>query len=653
MKTRLLALAVVALFGCTTNMPQNPMTNGVPAFRGLVSTPPQLAYTCVVPGCDTTLTVKVQSNVNRRIAIKRIVLSSMTEDEYTITTDQPAPFILGAASDFAIDVRFAPRRAPTDGALNLLVTYTDASAEMSADRIEAGELKIPLVKRLVGEPQLAVKPGSISFGVVAPMARKELPVTVSNAGFGNIALEVDRADSGVAVVTVALPQSSALIPDASVPVPFVFAPMTEQYLKGEVEIGSSTPGVDSVFVGVEGTSYTTPRVALEPEEAAIDFGEIPKGMRQMVTVKVANVGGLPLQISSLSATDPSNRVTVTFQGGMTMATLMPLQRLSIDVAINGSMPGVIDVPLHIVSNDPVRAMLDIPIRATITEPKIETTPTALDFGTVPMGWVVSKSIELKNVGYGALTIKRITFVGGTSNLYAFKNLPSLPAKLDRNSRAAFDVEFRAQATANFQGSVSIETDDPLNPFAEVTLNATGGSCATACPIAHGTPSCNNGSCTIGMCNATYFDTNGDPADGCECHETGSDPGGFCAMGLNKGTLSDNGSNANYTGMITSATDEDYIIFFGEDQSQVFSDPYDVRINLQSSDPNIKMCVSRFDTSVTVNECYPDSNKSCGILSYRHDGSYGREDGAMYYIKVYRDPVGVPACVTYTVYMSNG
>ena len=83
-----LSLSTLALFvACGTN--PNPATpdggNGVAAFRGLLATPRQLAYTCVIPGCDTTLSVKVQSNVNRRVAIKRIVLSNQNT-EYTITT---------------------------------------------------------------------------------------------------------------------------------------------------------------------------------------------------------------------------------------------------------------------------------------------------------------------------------------------------------------------------------------------------------------------------------------------------------------------------------------------------------------------------------------------------------------------------------------
>ena len=644
---------LVVTFALTACGPAKPPVTGptVPAFRGLLATPRQLAFTCVTPGCDTTLTVKVTSNVNRRVAIKRIVLSN-PNTEYTITSAEPPPFILGAASDFTIDVRFLVTEAPKSESLDLLVTYTDASAEESPDRIEAGELKVPLVKRLVGEPLLEATPLKLSFGVVAVSQRKELPVTVKNAGFGNIALEVDRADAGFADLQVVLPANVALVPDAGLAVPFVFRPQTEEYLNAEVELASSTPGVDPVYVQVEGTSHNWPRVALEPEETALDFGEVPKNSRRLVTVKLANLGGRPLNITSLSATDPSNRVTVNFQGGMTTATLDPLQRLNLDVEVNGLMPGVIDVPLHIVSNDPVRATLDIPIRAIITEPKLQAAPMTIDWGTVPQGWVVPQPIELKNIGYGALTVKRITFVGGTSNLFSFRNLPALPMPLERNGRVAFEVEFRAQTNAAFSGSVSIETDDPMNPFSEIPLTATGGSCTAGCPIANGTPSCTMGTCSVGSCNVGWHDTDQSASNGCECREIGTDPGGLCSAGIDKGTLPDNGSSANHTGIIDSTDDVDFLRFFGEDRSQFLSDNYDVRITMSSGDPNIGMCVYRYGTSTSVNECYLNGEQ-CGIRSFRKDGSLGTEDGAMYYIKIYRNPANAATCTPYTVYMSNG
>jgi len=624
----------------------------IPAFRGLLATPRQLTYTCVIPGCDTTLTVKVSSNVNRRIAIKRIVLSAENA-AYTVTPAQAAPFILGAASDFSIDVRFAPTGAPTSDDVDLLVTYTDASAEESPDRLDPGELKIPLVRRLVGEPQMDVTPPSLNFGVVPLNARKSLPVTVKNVGFGNIALTVDRADAGIDALVVNLPARSALVPDAGVDVPISFAPTSEMYVKHAVELASSTPGVDPVYVQVEATSYATPRILVEPEERAIDFGELPRGQTRSMTVNLANVGGQTLNLTNVAVRDLTGNLKVTLPNGMSTATLLPLQRMALELTLDGTNPGLVNGALTVQSNDPMRGMLEVPILGTVTEPRLQANPTSLAWGVVPMGWATSKPVELRNVGYGTLTVKAITFVGGTSTLFSFKNLPPLPAKLAREGRLAFEVEFRSETAASFMGSVSIETDDPVDPFQEVTLAATGGSCSAGCPIAHGTASCANGTCSIGACNMGWYDTDQSAATGCECQEIGTDPGGFCSSAVDKGTLSDSSpSSTSYTGILHSETDVDFIRFFGQDNSQFLSDSYDVRISLQSGDPNIQMCVYRYDTANNVNECYLN-NETCGVRSYRRDGSLGREDGAVYYIKLFRTPNTAATCTPYTVYMQNG
>ena len=57
----LLLVAAVLVVGCGTKPPATMTSpNGIGPFRGLRATPRQLAFTCVTPGCDTTLVVKVQ-----------------------------------------------------------------------------------------------------------------------------------------------------------------------------------------------------------------------------------------------------------------------------------------------------------------------------------------------------------------------------------------------------------------------------------------------------------------------------------------------------------------------------------------------------------------------------------------------------------------
>lgn len=645
---------VVALGGCGTNPPSMmSMGNGIGPFRGLRATPRQLAFTCVTPGCDTTLVVKVQSTVNRRVAIKRVIISR-DGSEYTATPSVATPFILGAAADFSVDVRYAPLSAPAADDLKVLVTYTDASPDSEdPDRLEPGELEVPLVRRLVGEPALDVQPRKLVFGLVRQGETKELPVVARNVGFGNIALAVDQFDAGHPWVSLTQPANAALVPDAGVAVPVKFSPTTRGYFKGEVTIGSSTPAVGAVSFEVEGTSFIDGAIALEPEERAIDFGDVPRRQRRTVTVQIANLGGNPLFVSAVSVRDPSNNVRASLPNSMTQATLAPLSRLPVTLELDATTPGAVDAMLVIASTDPSRPSLEIPVRGVVTEPRLEVTPTMLAWGPTPLGWQVSRPLELKNVGFGNLTIRRITFVGGTSNLYSLKNLPALPARIATGGRASIEVEFRADTTAAFTGSVSIETDDPTQQIVEVPLSASGVSCMSGCMVANATPSCMNGQCGIASCNMGYYNTDGMASNGCECREIGPDPSAFCSMGVYKGVLRDTArATAQHQGMLPEDGDVDWIRFYAEDANNVFSDDFDVRITLASADPTIEMCVYRHRTGSHDTSCY-NENESCGSRSYRRNGSLGTDDGADFDIKIFRRPNAAPTCVTYTVNMSNG
>jgi len=491
--------------------------------------------------------------------------------------------------------------------------------------------------------------------VVAPNDSKTLPVTVRNSGFGNIALEVDGADAGTAAIQVDFSGNKALVPDGGFDLPVTWAPLTETYLSGALTLTSSTPDVDPRVVKVEGTSITTPHISFEPA-AGIDLKEVPRTKQVTKQATIVNQGGLPLTLSALSVTDPSMQVTAQVDGGVMLPlTLQPLERVPVDVHLAAQTPGPFDATLTVTSDDPGQSSVDLHVHGTVTEPQLTLTPSSLDWGTVPMGWVVVKPVELKNTGYGALTVKNIRLVAGTSSLFTLRNVPSLPMVLERDQRIAVEVEFRAEVTAAFNGALSVESDDPVNGFAEVPLTAASGSCMDGCPIANGTPSCTtSGACEVGSCNAGYHDTNADASDGCECQEPNTDPGEFCSTGVYKGTLRDS-SNTTVTqvGIIHDNADLDYVWFFAEDAAQFLTDDFDVRISLSSPDPGIQMCVYRHPTSNHDPSCFLTEETCPTNRAYRKNGGLITDDSADFVIKVYRTTSSAPTCTSYTLFMSNG
>jgi hypothetical protein len=663
---RLATALVLCAVACSSTPPKmNAQPNGV------IAMPMQLAFLCVTPGCEETETVEIDIQGNRRVAIKRVLLGGSGSTDFTIAPSEMPPFIVGAGSDFTVDVTYTPMGAPAPGEAKLLITYTDASPDESPDRLPPGQLEIPLVRRIVGEPLLTVSPAALQFGVVDAGNTATQPVHVSNEGFGNIVLQIAGVDAGAHSPFGALLPSdggAAMPPDAGFDMAILFRPTTEAYFNSTVTVLPTDPSVAPGYLAVEGTSLSYPKLALQPA-GDLDFGLLPKGHQRSIDRQLMNQGGRQLSVTSIDVADSLNvlKLTMPLPDAGTVV-LDPLERLPLKLLIDGATAGDVAATVTFSSNDPTTPMFVMKVTGTVTDPDVQLTPATVDFGIpqpdggsglVPVGWVVTRPVEIKNVGYGPLTVKNITMVGTSAHEYTLKDLPALPLTLDRDARAAFNVQFQADVMAQltFPGQVSVETDaHSTDAFAVVTLSAAVGTCADSCPIANGTASCDTGSCQIGMCTAGFYDTDMSPADGCECREvSATDPGQFCMGAARLGSLDDEaGQSTTFHGIIPTGDDIDLVEFYGNDSTGFFTDSYDVKVRLDSADPGIAMCVyHNSGNQPPAGTCYFSEEVCPASRYYEKGGSWGGDDSADYVVKVYRTAQSTPTCTPYTVFMSNG
>lgn len=644
---------LILLASCSTEEPREIIE---PPPPGIASEPRWLTFDCVEPGCETKLSLKVGVLGERSVAIKRIILSDRERTDFVIETEARAPFVMKAGETFAVDVIYRPSGDPRAGDVNLLVTFTDASAsEEDESRIPPGELEIPLVRRIIGTAELVVTPGELIFGAARPGETRVLPLTIENMGFGNVGLVIDDVDTGARSIFVANLPESPILPGQSHDVMISYAPVDESYVDGELLVIPADPDKSPAAVRVRATSILHPKITAIPAEG-VDFGEVPLGTTHEAKLELGNFGAAPLWISSvqLSGVTGGGNLTVALPNMVATATITPLGLLELTLALNATASGNLDAVLSIVSNDPARPLLELPVRALVTEPRIEVYPPVLDFGSVPRGWTVVKPIEIQNVGYGELSITQVAMILGSSDLFTLRTIPNVPIRLRHGQRIGLEIEFRSEAEAVFAGTLSIDSNDATNPFVEVPINSSGTSCEAGCPIANGAPSCTGGTCEVGTCEPDWFDADGDPSTGCECRETPNEPGAFCADGLFVGTLVDeDGDDAVYSGVLAASDDVDVIRFFGKDEGfDVFGDAYSVRVRLESSDPGVQMCVYRKNTGDHLNECYWDNENCPGNRAYHRDGDAFDGDSADYIVKVFRDPNAASACTPYTVFMSN-
>lgn len=652
MRARLFAAtALLALAACPSAPPATVKPVRPP---GLEAIPARLPFLCVSPGCQEKKTVQIAVVGTRRVAIKRIILTGSGAGDFSIAPSEQPPFIVGGGSTFTIDAEYQPKGAPESGDPRVLITYTDASPDESPDRLMAGELEVPLVRRIVGAPVLVVKPELLSFGVVGVGTQKALSVRASNEGFGNLVLQVGSVDGGAPDFTARLPANASAAPDAGFDVPVTYAPEDAGYSRQVLTLLPTAGEVEPASFIAEATSLSFGRLALEPS-TDLDFGLLDRGATRSFTRQLVNQGSVDVVLQPISVTDPSGAVKVIAPAAAAGAiTLKPLQRIPLNLAISGANGGEVDATLTFTASGE-GGVQSLRVKGTITDPKVQVTPTAIDMGTVPVGWVVTRTVEVKNVGSGPLLLKALTVVGGSSTLFTLSRVPTLPYTLDRDARVTFDVEFRAETAATFNAAVAVETNDKASPFTEVTYKATVGTCQMSCPIANGTPNCMmSGKCSVGTCNAGWHDVDKLSSSGCECADPAPDPGEFCMDSKRLRNLKDtSGDQDNFTGIVHDTSDVDLIRFWAEDGNNVFGDDFDVKISLSSNDPAIQMCVYRSRTTSVQNECFFSEEVCPSGRYYRKDGSLGTSDDAEFIIKVTRLVSSAPSCTPYTVFASNG
>lgn len=168
--------------------------------------------------------------------------------------------------------------------------------------------------------------------------------------------------------------------------------------------GGAEPGGGGL-VGDDGLSGP-PSLTVVPMQ--VGFGHVAVGQSESQTLTIGNTGGEELLVTHFGFTGaPQFDLTLgAFHTGPsgTFVLTEPLS-LAPGASVKGKVTfaplsnGLAEAKLVLFSNDPVRpAGLEIPIRGNLSQPCIEVTPGAVDFGTVPPGTEVAETVTVTSCG---------------------------------------------------------------------------------------------------------------------------------------------------------------------------------------------------------------------------------------------------------------
>ncbi len=112
---------------------------------------------------------------------------------------------------------------------------------------------------------------------------------------------------------------------------------------------------------------------------------------------------------------------------------------------------------------------------TCGSPKLEVTPTNLDFGTVNTGQTKDLNLTVRNIGNGTLTVNTIT----SSNPNFSVTAPSVPFNVAAGAQQAVAVRFAPTTVGNLSGSLSLASNDPSSPTTVSLIGVGGDPCASS------------------------------------------------------------------------------------------------------------------------------------------------------------------------------
>ena len=645
-------VAWAALLGCGGSGPTSTSDAGEYTSTDMFSAmPATLAFVCGEPGCDTTLTVKVNAKLPRKMTVRAVSISPDVPG-MTVTTDPALPAVVTEGGNITLNVRFAPKSSLTQTSAQLLVEYAESAPGGSYVRIPAGSFSIPVQWRVVGSPGLEVTPQVAAFGLVSVGQVKEVIILARNSGTGNAGVKLERVDTAGLPLEVIMPTESTLLPGQTGSIRLRWTPSTASYLNGTVTLESSTTGISSISIPVTGTTYANPHLVLDP--SPIPALSVMRGSSSTAKVLFRNLGSAELTVNQLKVNSSPLKVSANFDGGQ--STRIPsfgTTELTMSIVGESSSAIAVSADLSGTTNDPELASFKFPFEARIDEWGFEARPASIDAGVVLLGNNYTQKLVVTNLSDEVRELRSITLSPGTSRVFALDDVPVTPARVEAGAAITMGVQLRGETVGDFIGSIIINDTNPLAKPITIPLAGKVRTCSDACVYPHAVAACTQGRCGIGTCETGYFNTDGTLQNGCECAALGNTKTQCSGNeGTDCGDFPDNQTSRTYSGNTPEAGAVRWYRFFARDDFQAFSDAYRVRVKLVSADPNLELCVYRHFSGTADSVCHLEAAPVCG-RNFEQLGTPIFEDASMYYVKVSLKEGAPGSCTPFTLTITNG
>jgi hypothetical protein len=406
---------------------------------------------------------------------------------------------------FVVRIAFSPETAGPHSA-TLTLGYDGANGFLQRDVLLEGEGT---------QGSLLINPGSVRFENAFVGRVSQQLMTISNVGTANLTIDDISLDSGAAWTLVGVPT-----------LPLVLVPGGQTQVTARIVAGA--PGtfddILRVSAGLDDAAAQLAAVAREAPAALIPdslaFGAVPTGSSATRALVIRNGGPGDLRVTGLSVSGSgAARYSVTLP--QLPSTVPPLAspdaqtpNLSVDVTYTPlAVTGAFDLAtLRVDTDDPDVPFVEVALSGQAIDPQIVVVTPTLNFGTVDVGLTSTLQVEVRNNGFGPLTVSSLSILPAGD--FTAVAVGGLPATIFLSGPSLFiDVTFTAGAPGAAGATLTIGSNGGNGT---VSLLGSGRTC-DARPGASFVQS--GAQCTY-ACLASFHDLDGDlnaagASNGCE------------------------------------------------------------------------------------------------------------------------------------------
>ena len=224
-------------------------------------------------------------------------------------------------------------------------------------------------------------------------------------------------------------------------------------------------------------SPSSPKIEVAPGE--IVFAAVAAGGSESKTATVTNRGGSVLVVDRIEIDGPQTDA-FEFQAAIAGAfpvSLAPGDWFAVQVTFAPQADAEHAATMTVFSNDASAPSVEVALVTGALVPDIDAQPDPLAFGTVSVGTSSVQPITVTNVGGASLSVQSAALGAGSEASFTV-DASSLPATLAPGQSVVLPVAYAPASASAAAGTVEIQSDDPDEPIAVVSLSANG----TANPV---------------------------------------------------------------------------------------------------------------------------------------------------------------------------